>query len=252
MSRSDRDQLVTGLHSVRAAIAHGPEKILEAWVDRRRRDKRLGEVLAELRNLGVACQEVDKSTLDKLAGGANHQGVVIRSRAPAALDENALWRLLDGAQGPPFLLVLDGVQDPHNLGACLRTADAAGVMAVVAPRDKSVGLTPVAAKVASGAAESVPFIQVTNLARVLDRLADDYRCWIVGAAGEAGKTLYEADLRGPLALVLGAEGEGLRRLTREHCSDLVRIPMAGSVESLNVSVSAGVCLYEAVRQRTPT
>jgi len=249
--KASRDgHLVAGLHSVRAAIKHGPDKVLEAWVDRQRRDRRLNELLSELRSLGIAMHEAERAELDRMAPGVNHQGILIRTRAPAARDESGLWTLLDGLSGPPLLLVLDGVQDPHNLGACLRTADAAGVHAVIAPRDRSVGLTPVAVKVASGAVDSVPFFQVTNLARILDRLGDDYRCWILGTAGETEHSLYDLDLTGPLALVLGAEGEGLRRLTRDRCDQLASIPMAGSVESLNVSVAAGVCLFETVRQRT--
>lgn len=248
MTGRDDVRIVSGVHSVRAVLKHGADTVVEAWIDSRRRDRRLTELAAELRRVGIACREVDREALDRLARGANHQGVVVRARAPASRDERDLWTLLDGLPAAPRLLVLDGVQDPHNLGACLRTAEAAGVHAVVAPRDRSVGLTPVAVKVASGAADSVPFIQVTNLARVLDRLGQDHRIWIVGTAGEAETTLYEADLSGPVALVMGGEGEGLRRLTRERCDQLVRIPMAGTVESLNVSVAAGVCLFEAVRQ----
>jgi 23S rRNA (guanosine2251-2'-O)-methyltransferase len=174
--------------------------------------------------------------------------VVAACRQAATLGEADLEPLLARVPGPPLLLVLDGVQDPHNLGACLRTADAAGAHAVLAPRDRAVGLTPVARKVASGAAEALPFVQVTNLARVLGRLRD-LGLWVVGADAEAPGTLYQARLDGSLALVLGAEGSGLRRLTREGCDELVRIPMAGAVQSLNVSVAAAVCLYEAVRQR---
>jgi 23S rRNA (guanosine2251-2'-O)-methyltransferase len=168
---------------------------------------------------------------------------------PGGLGEAALDPLLGDLDHPPLLLVLDGVTDPHNLGACLRSADAAGVDAVIAPRDRAGGLTPVACKVASGAAESVPFVQVTNLARTLRQLQTVHHCYVVGAAGEAATSLFAADLRGPLALVMGAEGEGLRRLTRETCDLLVCLPMAGRVESLNVSVATGVCLFEAVRQR---
>jgi 23S rRNA (guanosine2251-2'-O)-methyltransferase len=169
---------------------------------------------------------------------------------PAAGDERRLDALLDGLEGPAFLLVLDGVQDPHNLGACLRSADAAGVHAVVAPRERAAGLTPTACKVASGAAERIPFVQVTNLARTLRGLSEDRGLRIVGAAGEAATLLYDADLRGGLALVMGGEEKGLRRLTRERCDQLVRLPMQGTVESLNVSVAAGICLFEALRQRS--
>ena len=179
---------------------------------------------------------------------ARHQGVVARCRAVTVWQEDDLDQLLDGLSVPPLLLVLDGVQDPHNLGACLRSADAAGVHAVIAPRDRAVGLTPVVRKVASGAAETVPFIQVTNLARTL-RTLKDKGLWTVGADAEGDGDVFSADLRGPTVLVMGAEGQGMRRLTREHCDLLVRIPMQGTVESLNVSVATGICLFEAVRQR---
>ncbi|MCW8882915.1 MAG: 23S rRNA (guanosine(2251)-2'-O)-methyltransferase RlmB, partial [Sedimenticola sp.] len=167
-----------------------------------------------------------------------------------SLDENSLESLLTKLDVPPFLLILDGVQDPHNLGACLRSADATGVHAVIAPKDRSVGLTPTACKVASGAAESIPFYQVTNLARTLKWLQSELGVWLVGTAGEAESSLYAADLKGPLGIVMGGEEKGMRRLTRESCDLLVNLPMVGVVESLNVSVAAGICLFEAVRQRT--
>ncbi|QKT04704.1 23S rRNA (guanosine(2251)-2'-O)-methyltransferase RlmB [Ectothiorhodospiraceae bacterium 2226] len=245
-----RDTVVVyGLHSVRAALESAPEQLAEVLLDRGRDDRRLQELAALCATYGVPVQRVPAARLDALAEGARHQGVVASQRGGGALTEDELEGLLDALDGPPLLLVLDGVQDPHNLGACLRTADAVGAHAVIAPRDRACGLTPVVRKVASGAAESVPFVQVTNLARTLRALAAR-GIWIVGAAGEADASLFQADLRGPLALVLGAEGAGLRRLTREHCDLLIRIPMAGRVESLNVSVAAGVCLFEAARQRT--
>lgn len=251
MSTEEGDALlVSGLHSVRAALRHGPQGIVDAWVDVRRRDRRLSALVGELRHLGVPFRSVDRQALDRLVPGANHQGIVIRTRAPASRDEAGLWRHLDALEAPPRLLVLDGVKDPHNLGACLRTAGAAGVQAVIAPRDRSVGLTPVAVKVASGAAGQVPFFQVTNLARVLKRLAQDYGLWIVGTASEAPTPLFQANLAGPLALVMGSEGKGMRRLTAELCDFLVRIPMRGTVSSLNVSVATGVCLFEINRQRS--
>jgi len=184
-----------------------------------------------------------------MAGGERHQGVVAECNV-AASSQLALniAELLSGIDGAPFLLVLDGVQDPHNLGACLRSADAAGVHAVIVPRDRAVGITPVVSKVACGAAEHVPLIQVTNLARALRQLQDE-GVWLLGADERAETSLFDADLKGPLALVLGAEGQGLRRLTREQCDVLISVPMAGSVSSLNVSVATGVCLFEAVRQR---
>ncbi len=240
---------VGGLHSVRAALRHGPQRLLRVWYDGRRRDRRLRQLLEELAGSGVSTQPVERAELDRLVPGANHQGVVAETRAPAALVEADLEELLAALSGPLLLLVLDGVQDPHNLGACLRTADAAGVHAVIAPKDRAVGLTPIACKVASGAAESVPFVQVTNLARTLGQLRDRWGAWVVGAAGEAAGELYDVDLTGPLALVLGGEQKGLRRLTRAQCDQLARLPMAGQVASLNVSVAAGVALFEAVRQR---
>jgi len=243
--------LIAGLHAVRTALGHGEGQVYELWYDLRRQDRRLKEVLALAGRFGAPVRGVERAELDRLTQGANHQGVAARVAIPAALDEVALEALLDRISEPPFLLVLDGVQDPHNLGACLRTAEAAGVQAVVAPRDHSVGLTPSVCKVASGAAGRVPYVQVTNLARTLKTL-QGRGLWLVGAAGEAPGSLYQADLRGPLALLLGGEGKGLRRLTREHCDLLVSLPMRGVVESLNVSVAAGILLYEALRQRQGT
>ena len=242
-------QLIIGIHAVRTALKHGAQRIDSLQFDAARRDRRLRQLLDEARGAGVEMQASDKAALDRLTGGANHQGVVAHGEMPASLTERDLEDVLAALTVPPFLLVLDEVTDPHNLGACLRSADAAGVHAVIAPRDRASGLTPVVCKVASGAAETVPFVQVTNLARTLRHLQDEHRVFVVGAAGEAETGLYAADLAGPLALVMGAEGGGMRRLTREACDLLVRLPMAGRVESLNVSVAAGVCLYEAVRQR---
>lgn len=240
---------IGGIHSVRTAIRHGADGIEGLWFDKGRKDKRLGQLLSEARKAGLKPLGVDKAELDRMLPGANHQGVVASSVAPASRGESELDDLLTGLDGPPLLLVLDGITDPHNLGACLRSADGAGVQAVIAPKDRAAGLTPTACKVASGAAESVPFVQVTNLARTLKHLRDGYGVWAVGTAGESDTSLYQADLKGPLAIVVGAEGKGMRRLTREQCDQLVYLPMAGSVESLNVSVATGICLYEAVRQR---
>lgn len=240
-------ELVFGLHAVSAALRHQPQEVQEIWLDRDRRDRALAQIRALAAESGIPAHECNRRELDHLAPNARHQGVVARARAPQAARENDLERLLDGVT-QPLLLVLDGVQDPHNLGACLRTADAAGVHAVIVPADRAAGLTATARKVASGAAESVPFVQVTNLARTLERLKQR-GIWFAGLAGEGGQSLFELDCTGPLGLVLGAEGGGLRRLTREHCDWLVHIPMAGQVESLNVSVAAGIALYEAVRQR---
>lgn len=243
-------QLVIGIHAVRTALEHGGGRLRELWFDSARKDSRLRELLDQARAAGLKPQPSDRATLDRMAGGGRHQGVVARGELPPSLGEAALDELLAGLSVPPFLLVLDGVTDPHNLGACLRSADAAGVHALISPRDRSAGLSPVVRKVASGAAETVPFVQVTNLARTLRHLQEVHRVFVVGAAGEAAASLFEADLRGPLALVMGAEGEGMRRLTRETCDQLVRLPMVGQVESLNVSVATGVCLYEALRQRS--
>ena len=240
-------ELAWGLHPVREALQRAPERVLELWALGGRADARMAEVLALAEAQGVRCQFVPRETLDGMAGGGVHQGVVARLAPAAALDENDLYELLERLQAPPFLLVLDGVQDPHNLGACLRTADAAGAHAVIVPRDRAAGLTPAARKAAAGAAETVPLVQVVNLARCL-RALKDRGIWVAGA--EAGGTpAFQADLSGPLALVLGAEGSGLRRLTREHCDLLLSLPMKGAVESLNVSVAAGILLYLALARR---
>jgi 23S rRNA (guanosine2251-2'-O)-methyltransferase len=244
-------QMIVGIHAVRTALKHGAQRIDSLWFDKGRKDRRLRQLLDEARAAGLPLQTSDKATLDRMTGGANHQGVVAHGEMPAGLGESALDDLLGALEVPPLLLVLDGVTDPHNLGACLRNADGAGVHAVIAPRDRASGLTPVVCKVASGAAETIPFVQVTNLARTLRYLQDSHRVFVVGAAGEADTGLFQADLTGPLALVMGAEGGGMRRLTRETCDQLVSLPMAGHVESLNVSVATGICLYEAVRQRNP-
>ena len=240
-------QLIMGIHTVGAALRQG-NRVIEVWVDARRQDRRMRELLQEVQSGRVEMHLTSAQELDRLVQQANHQGVVARIRLPQVYDEPYLQALLKRLPSPPFLLVLDGVQDPHNLGACLRTADAAGIQAVIIPRDKSVGLTATVCKVASGAAESIPLIQVTNLARTLKWLKQA-GIWLIGTAGEATQSLYQADLTGPLAIVMGSEGKGLRRLTREQCDLLVNLPMSGTVESLNVSVATGVTLYEAVRQR---
>ncbi len=237
-----------GINSARSALKFGAERVAELWLDRRRRDRRLAELAAAAREASVPVRQVQREALDQAAGGANHQGAIAWVRGSTARPTQDLDGLLATLKHPPLLLILDGVTDPHNLGACLRSADGAGADAVIAPKDKAAGLTPVAVKVASGAAESVPFVPVTNLARTLARLKDA-GVWLVGTADNAEASLFEADLRGPMGLVLGGEGSGMRRLTREHCDLLVRLPMRGRVESLNVSVAAGVCLYEALRQR---
>jgi len=233
---------------VRVLLERSPGRVRRVLLAGGRDARRLDELRALAARAGVPVAEADDATLERLAAGVRHQGVVAEI-APRAVDpETQLEEALEAAGAAPLLLVLDGVQDPHNLGACLRSADAAGVAAVIVPRDRAAGLTAAVRKVAAGAAETVPLVPVVNLARTL-REFKARGVWLVGADDAAERTLYEADLTGPVALVLGSEGEGMRRLTRECCDQLVAIPMAGAVESLNVSVAAGVVLFEAVRQR---
>jgi 23S rRNA (guanosine2251-2'-O)-methyltransferase len=241
-------QRVYGLHAVRAVLRQGELQVSRAWAQDSRHDPKLETLIGELQAQGVRVERVPRRELDRLAPDARHQGILLELHAGAAVTEQDLESFLTALKPPVLLLVLDGVTDPHNLGACLRSADAAGVQAVILPKDKSAGITPVVRKVACGAAESLPIFTVTNLARTL-RTLQDAGIWIYGAAGEADQTLYDIDFKGNVALVLGAEGGGMRRLTREHCDGLVKIPMAGTVESLNVSVATGVLLYEVVRQR---
>jgi 23S rRNA (guanosine2251-2'-O)-methyltransferase len=243
----DQRAWIVGLHAVKAALQQN-RAVEELLVDAGRKDKRIREVLTLAEAAGVQCHKLSAKKLDEQLENRHHQGVALRIRLQQIQDEPFLKALLNRLESPPFLLILDGVQDPHNLGACLRTADATGVNGIITPRDRSVGLTASVRKVASGAAETVPLIQVTNLSRTLKWLKSE-GVWLVGLAGEAQQALYEADLSGPLALIMGGEERGLRRLTRENCDLLVKLPMVGSVESLNVSVAAGVSLYEALRQR---
>ena len=235
-----------GFHAVTGRLRQKPDTISEIYVDAERNDGRARDLKAMATKSGVRVIPVDAKRLDGMAGGARHQGVVAQAQPidmPQFIED-----VLEGLSEPPLLLILDGVQDPHNLGACLRVADGAGAHAVIAPKDRSVGLTTAAIKVASGAAETVPYIVVTNLARTMRDLKER-NIWLVGTDDSAPRTLYEEKLEGALGIVMGAEGEGLRRLTRESCDLLVSIPMMGAVESLNVSVASGVCLYEARRRR---
>ena len=251
MSRVRTDPVTYGIHAVRILLTRSPRRLRRLLLLARRDDRRLGELRQLAERSGIPVATADEAELAALTHDGRHQGAVavLAGDLTGATDpESRLEEALAAAAGPPLLLVLDGVQDPHNLGACLRTADAAGVCAVIAPRDRAAGLTPVVRKVAAGAAESVPFIAVVNLARTLRALAER-GIWLIGADDKAPASLFDADLAGPAAVVLGSEGAGLRRLTRECCDQLVAIPMAGSIESLNVSVAAGVLLYEAVRQR---
>lgn len=239
-------RVLFGFHAVGVRLKTAPASVVEVHVDAARRDARMRQFAERAQAAGAKVVDSDDAQLTRLAGNARHQGVVARVRPlPQA---KSLDDLLDAAAGVPLLLALDGVTDPHNLGACLRVADGAGVQAVIAPKDHAVGLNATVAKVASGAAETVPYLMVTNLARTLGELKER-DIVIVGTAEDAEHTIYDLDLRGPVALVLGAEGHGLRALTRRSCDVVVRIPMAGAVASLNVSVAAGVCLYEAWRQR---
>jgi 23S rRNA (guanosine2251-2'-O)-methyltransferase len=237
-----------GIHAVQAALDYSPQKIQRAWVDGQRQDARLKQVVDELAGLGVNAEKVDRKKLDKMADGKNHQGVIVAVELPAMRSEDQLKQDVEALTDSPFYLVLDQVQDPHNLGACLRTADAVGVHGIIVTKDNAAGITPTVCKVASGAAETVPVYQVTNLARVL-RWLKSQNIWIMGTAGEASETPYSMKLDMPLAVVMGAEGDGMRHLTRQHCDFLVKIPMLGQVESLNVSVAAGVLLYEVFRQK---
>jgi 23S rRNA (guanosine2251-2'-O)-methyltransferase len=241
-----KNKLLFGFHAVTARLRHDPSSVHEIYVDAGRHDRRMQELLRVAEAAKVRIIHSEGGRLDGMAGTRRHQGV-IATAGELFLARN-LDELLDAIAGPPLLLVLDGITDPHNLGACLRVADAAGAHAVIAPKDRAVGLNATAAKVASGAAETVPYITVTNLARTMRELKER-EIWLVGTSEEADQTLYQADFRVGTALVMGSEGEGMRRLTRETCDLLVSIPMAGAVESLNVSVASGVCLYEARRQR---
>ena len=242
-------KVLFGFHAVGVRLKTAPASILELYVDPSRRDARMRQFVERAKEAGLRLLDADGMRLAKLCGSHGHQGVVARVQAidqARSLDD--LLDQLETAGQVPLLLVLDGVTDPHNLGACLRTADAAGALAVIVPKDKSATLTPTVRKVACGAAEVIPLVAVTNLARTLEKL-QQRGLWVVGTAGEAEVSIYDQDLTGPTILIMGAEGKGMRRLTREHCDYLVNLPMAGSVSSLNVSVATGVCLFEAQRQR---
>ena len=245
---SDKEY-VYGLHAVQAMLERAPKRIRQMKVQRGRLDARMQALLELAASEALDVERVMPDDLDRLADGGVHQGVVAGVTPSQLWSEEMLGHLLDKEEGVPLLLVLDGVTDPHNLGACLRSADAAGAQAVIIPKDKSATLSPTVRKVACGAAETVPLVAVTNLARTLKQL-QQRGLWVVGTAGEAEQLLYEVDLKVPTVIVMGAEGAGMRRLTREHCDYLAKLPMAGAVSSLNVSVTAGICLFEAVRQRT--
>jgi 23S rRNA (guanosine2251-2'-O)-methyltransferase len=236
-----------GIHALESILQREPHRILELFIAKGRDDERLHNIINLARKHRISVQFAQRKALDDKAQGEQHQGVLARAIAAKPLNENDLDAIITQAD-KPFLLVLDGVTDPHNLGAVLRSADAAGVDAVIVPKDKSATLNATVRKVACGAADVIPLIHVTNLARTLVDIQQQ-GVWVVGTAGEATQLVYECDMSGPVALVMGAEGKGMRRLTREKCDELIKLPMFGSVSSLNVSVATGICLYEVVRQR---
>lgn len=254
-------KVLFGFHAINVRLKTAPKSVLEIYHDTSRKDARMRQFVAKASDMGMRLIESDNERLIKLAGGHGHQGVVAKVQEIAQV--HSLDELLENLEqanehlsaaertltSNPLILVLDGVTDPHNLGACLRVADGAGVHAVIAPKDNAAGINATVAKVASGAAETVPYFMVTNLARTLNELKER-NIWVIGTSDQATKTLYQCDLKGPVALVLGAEGDGIRQLTAKTCDELISIPMLGAVESLNVSVASGVCLYEALRQRT--
>jgi 23S rRNA (guanosine2251-2'-O)-methyltransferase len=243
-----KSKLIFGFHAVTSRLRHEASSVEEIYVDAERHDRRMQDLIRVAKEASVRIILADDQRLSSMVGTRRHQGVVCKAGA-LSLARN-LDELLDAIEGPPLLLILDGVTDPHNLGACLRVADGAGAHAVIAPKDHAAGINATVAKVASGAAETVPYFMVTNLARTLGELKER-NIWCIGTSEEAPKTIHQVDLKGPVALVLGAEGAGMRQLTRKTCDELVAIPMRGAVESLNVSVASGICLYEALRQRSP-
>lgn len=242
-------EIIYGLHAVQALLKSAPQRVIEIYLLQGRNDQRLQKIVNAAEINGIHCQQVGRNKLDDMVGDENHQGVIAICTPGETYDETWLFNFLENLREPAFLLILDGVTDPHNLGACMRSAEAAGVHAVIAPKDKSTGLTPVARKVACGAAEVLPFVPVTNLARTLKKLQEQ-GIWLFGAAGGAEQSIYQSNLTGPVGILMGAEGDGLRRLTQDTCDHLMNIPMAGTVSSLNVSVATGICLFEAVRQRS--
>jgi len=246
-----QDELVFGIHAVNELIKRAPERFIELFLLKGREDDRLMSIINLSKKYGISTQLVSRKVLDEKSESEQHQGVLARITQGKTYTENDLVDILQQAKNKsedPFLLILDGVTDPHNLGACLRNADAAGVQAIIVPKDNAARLTATVRKVAVGAAEAIPLVQVTNLVRTMKQLQDN-GVWIIGTAGETEHCLYDEKLSGPMALVMGAEGKGMRRLTRENCDQLVKLPMAGSVSSLNVSVATGICLFEIVRQR---
>jgi 23S rRNA (guanosine2251-2'-O)-methyltransferase len=241
-------ELLIGIHAVEAALNHDVGNLTELYIETGSQNPRVKELGERARELGVKPHARDRVALDRMTGGARHQGVVARYNAPPPLPESALAELVEKAGRDALFLVLDGVTDPHNFGACLRSAEAAGVTAVVVPKDRAVGVTPTVRRASAGAADRVPIVAATNLARSL-KMLKDAGVWLVGLSGDTPQSLYAIDLKGPIAVVLGGEGEGMRRLTRESCDFLAHIPMRGDIESLNVSVATGIALFETLRQR---
>ncbi len=245
MSQTDK---IFGIHAVESILARNPQNVIQLFLSKNRKDKTLMNIEDLARKAGIKCQSMERKKMDDKVHG-NHQGVIAEVKvSDALLNESQLLELAETKENL-FLLILDGVTDPHNLGACIRTADAAGVDAIVLPKDRSASMNSTVRKVACGAAENVPLVKVTNLARFLKQLKEEY-VWIVGTAGEAENHVYQTKFPKKTAIVMGAEGVGMRRLTRENCDELIKIPMSGSVSSLNVSVATGVCLYEYVRQHS--
>ncbi len=248
MNNLRSNNIIFGLHTIQEALLLPVSRITEIWLSDRRKDIRISTLINSARGHGIHPNRVSKEKLDKIVAGACHQGVVAYCKPLGIFDESYLFELLNKLNEPPFLLILDCIQDPYNLGACIRTAEAAGVHAVIAPKNRASSITPVALKTSSGAAERLPFIRVTNLSYFLRELRQK-GVWLVGTSGECNDALFDVNLKGALAIILGAESKGIRLLTRKCCDQVVRIPMKGCSESLNVSVAAGVCLFEASRQR---
>tara|TARA_Y100001935_G_scaffold244940_1_gene237962 strand:+ start:18154 stop:18921 length:768 start_codon:yes stop_codon:yes gene_type:complete len=247
---NDKDyNWVPGIHAVRSALKHGQDRIKRIAIDSEKKDKRIFLLKKEALRKGIEILETNSNDLSNLSGGTNHQGILALTTAPTSMGEKELDIILSEISGSKFLLVLDGITDPQNLGACLRVADGAGVNAVIAPKDNCVGLTPTVCKVASGAVETIPYIQVTNLARTMRYLQDVHKVFFYGASERGEEDIYNTDLTGSLAIVMGGEGKGIRRLTLDNCDFTIKLPMFGALDSLNVSVATGICLYEAVRQR---
>jgi 23S rRNA (guanosine2251-2'-O)-methyltransferase len=242
-------ELLVGIHSIEAALNYDAGNIVELYVESGQQNPRVKELAERARDMGIKPHARDRIALDRMTGGARHQGIAATYKAPPPRSESELPALVEAAGQDALFLILDGVTDPHNLGACLRSAEAAGVTAVIVPKDKAVGITPTVRRASAGAADRVPFFAATNLSRTL-RVLKDAGVWLTGFAGDGTQSLYASDFKGAVAIIIGSEGEGMRRLTREACDFVARIPMRGSVESLNVSVATGVVLFEVLRQRT--